>query len=725
MLLQLIAHVLGLAPISVVAFSGEDPIVGHPWHHEQLTREATLKVGFAPEVVEVVAWHADYVDSYLYNPLWWVQGGLDRLKISLATRGELVKVHFDDLVSGDHVRYMWRRYLGGTVAGLLWAQEHNDVAAARNIVGVSLHAIQDFYSHSDWVDDPGRRPRTWFQVSPQARNTLPLWTGTYEQPDHLGIKPHGKPAPWCAIMKTPSVSAFMELACSVFSPLNQSSMCQVWRECQGGQIVHPRKVLGVDIPDNIVYLEPPGIALDNTWMAAIGVQQRGVTDVSGEELFDIARGRAEDTSVQWLKRLEGIMQQLGMLAFWQAVKTTAPVSPKEHEYEHYDRFPYMFLTTGSYPPTLDETGDEYYLRVRLSTSTDADAGTDADIYLLADGAPLFHMDYLPDANPAIAYNDFEAGDVTAYMVGPFQGLPPAVTLENRSANAGEVLVALGQTFVSAIEDVITASAAFLLSLIGGHADLVKTNKRIWSPAELSQIGYGGTPFECSLEGGDEGHYVVHGTISRTAEGAGTSSAENWIEYSVRLDRLECKRESKFDRFSSSDEPFVLALLVPLPGAVQPFRTEPFMDVDTGESRTIDHVFAPVRVPRDYGMLSLPITVLESDDESRSARDDLLNTFADTVRAETDQQQRAFTTTLGAAIAADWKLAHLEVYAFTCGRQLRTGTVFDGAVDRWIKGGDRATFTLDDRALKNWTIKIEPRPAPGNGLPWFSVLRWPP
>ncbi|MES2460499.1 MAG: hypothetical protein V4671_07935, partial [Armatimonadota bacterium] len=106
------------------AFGGEDPVLGNPWHHEKISRDAAKAVGFsfnpridtenAPvptlatmfsddprrsgdKAAEAIAWHADYVDSYLYNPLWWAPGGISRFKVALATAPELEKVHFDDL----------------------------------------------------------------------------------------------------------------------------------------------------------------------------------------------------------------------------------------------------------------------------------------------------------------------------------------------------------------------------------------------------------------------------------------------------------------------------------------------------------------------------------------------------------------------------------------------------------------------------------------------------
>lgn len=701
-------------PPEAKAFSGEDPLCEDEfpdciWYHEVLTEAAAKEVGFSDEALQELAWHADYIDSYNYNPLWWVRGGLDRYKVALATGEELEKLHFDDLFSTEHVQLAWRRYLTGTIAGLVWAQEHDDVAAARNIVGVSLHAIQDFYSHSNWVDDPVRRGRTWFEIRDYQKDRMPLWTGSYELPEQLGVKPHGEFVPACSVLNQGSVSSLMELGCSSLSPFSQTPVCQQWKACQEGVAVRP-PVAGITVPDNVVYLAPPGIALDSTWMAEVGVRERELTDddatrpyrcevapgiyKTAPKLFCDARELAKRASIQWLQRLEITMQQIGAGAFWEKVKT-ADASGRESEYEQYHKFPYQFLSAGPYPPELKMAEHEYYLRVRLKTSGSSGAGTNADIYFKAN-KQSFLLDYMPRANPVIAYDDFEAGDNAVYTVGPFDGVPSKIILENRAADTLDVLEALGNDFIRALDDLATSVGDFLLSLIGGHADVVASGRMLWSPEELSRVRTSPEEFTIEVDGGDEGEYLVYGTIQKLRESSSENPADNWAEYQVHLTRLECVEESDFDRdpFNDSDEPFVLSLLVPLPGDVQKYRTEAFDDVDTGEERTINYTFAPVQVPKEYGMLSLPITVMESDDEGSSGRNRLLDGFANKTQEETEQLRRDFTDTLGAAIGPDWKLEHIEIFAFSRGDTVQVGTVLNSRVKRWIAADERAEFLLD-------------------------------
>ena len=181
----LLAAAIAALPRLMFRFGGEDPIKGNPWYHEKITRgrgrqgrlrrpsprSAPQDEKEARSAANGLAWPADNVDSYVYNHLWNAAGGIPRFKAALFARPDLVKVHFDDLASTAQINRMWSRYLGGTVAGVLWAMDRGDVNAARHVVGVGLHALQDFYSHSNWVDEPSRRHKTWADRSTPRRGT--------------------------------------------------------------------------------------------------------------------------------------------------------------------------------------------------------------------------------------------------------------------------------------------------------------------------------------------------------------------------------------------------------------------------------------------------------------------------------------------------------------------------------------------------------------------------
>jgi hypothetical protein len=741
----------------VRAFGGEDPVLGNPWHHEAISRDAAKAAGFtfnpridsepAPipglatafkpdprrtgdRAAEAIAWHADYVDSYLYNPLWWAPGGIGRFKVALATAPELEKVHFDDLFDANKVRYMWRRYVSGTMAGLKWARDHDDVAAAQNIVGVSLHALQDFYSHSNWIDDPSRRPVTFFSTPLNSRISLPLYTGAYEQEAHQGIKHHGKYLFEATIMNQPGVRQILSVVCGPGSPLGNSDMCKAYDAATSGTAVR-FEVRGAKIPDNVIYQAPTGIALDNLWLAEIGVRERGLTGLTGAQAFAIARGLAVETSKQWLLTLEANMKKDGEASakFWNRVKTEGTDQPiREKQFEDYSKFPYTFLSAGKYPPE-ELSAEEYFLRVRLRTARDSGAGTDADIDLRPNGvdsSPPTLLDYMPRANPIIAYNDFEQGDDISYVAGPFPQLPRTIDLFNDSGTTGEVLKQLGKTLLSAVLLPFKTIGSIFTTILGSDADWIGVTHKTWTPEELAAVPTAaeapgkvvkiplttktvtlpaGQEFTLPVDGGERGYYKTKGYIVKTAESA-PGDPQGWREFQVILSTLDCVKESKWDRGSSSDEPFVLALLKALPGTKEAVKTQPFDDVDAGESRSIGHTFQRVRIPKEYGMLNCAVSFNEHDDESAAKRQAMLDEFSGSVDRASEKEERNLVAAVGAAVGEDWKLEHISVYAWSRGGVIRTGTVLDQAANRWIKGRQSASFTLDAGKLETSPVHTD-------------------
>lgn len=429
-----------IAPRQAQAFAGEDPLNGLPWHHEDITEKAAKAAGFSDGAADSLGWHADYIDSYLYNPLWWAKGGMHRLKSSLATGRELEKMHFDDLFARDRVDHTWRRYLSGTIAGLIWARENNDVSAAQNIVGVSLHAVQDFYSHSNWVDAKDRRSRTYHQTPVAERKSLFLYTGAYEKGEHQGIKHHGKIAPAATIFNQPGIKQLMDIAASPFSPLQNTSLIQHYKEVKNGTPIQPylpfskedETSRGLKVPDDVIFLAPTGIALDNTWVSEVGVRERGLKDMTGRQAFDTAKALAIQSSTEWLKRIETVMNKTeANRDFWKKVKeTSVEQNTREQEYENFSKFPYTFMSAGPYAENLPSAGEEFFLRVKLKTGSAAFAGTNADIRLKV-GNQNTLLDYLPRGLPLVA-DDFEAGDTRVYVAGPFSAMPTSIALHNDS-----------------------------------------------------------------------------------------------------------------------------------------------------------------------------------------------------------------------------------------------------------------------------------------------------
>jgi hypothetical protein len=89
-----------------------------------------------------------------------------------------------------------------------------------------------------------------------------------------------------------------------------SPVCESFKRARNGVTVQ-HQVAGVTVPHGLLYLSPPGIALDNMWMAPLSVQQRGLMGVTPQEMFDTARSLALRQSIAWLQTLETQMKRVG------------------------------------------------------------------------------------------------------------------------------------------------------------------------------------------------------------------------------------------------------------------------------------------------------------------------------------------------------------------------------------------------------------------------------
>jgi hypothetical protein len=258
---------------------------------------------FSVPAATAVAWHADYIDSYLYNPLWWAQDFPSgrRFKASIRSYEELAKVHHDDTFSAQGLEDNWTRYQAGAVLALMWlAREGGDdsIAAAHQVLGVAAHANADFYSHSNWVDAPERRTKTWYEREfPQAapnqgtnassraftktRRTMnsTLYSGAYEKTENAGVHHHGAYSLSCSAINGTGVSSALSTLCSGVSPFTGFPMCTQYRVCQSATRVDLSVMEKGS--SGLVYLQPTGMALDSRNVAVVGAVHRGIIDENG------------------------------------------------------------------------------------------------------------------------------------------------------------------------------------------------------------------------------------------------------------------------------------------------------------------------------------------------------------------------------------------------------------------------------------------------------------
>jgi hypothetical protein len=198
-LLIVFAAVLCVTPGSAQAFDTGP--------HADMTRDALTAEGFgraAADVGMVDNWFVDYYTNPGKNPysghahflLGWTRLGLDHENwLNVWVEGAR-RMHFDsesrqlgmpDLSNTAGIDQEWRRLMFLTRKWVQYAGRQQDPVQVMAVLGISLHAVQDFYSHSNWVENiaatPGRGgpglnalgvggTPTWFDVSPEKRALL-------------------------------------------------------------------------------------------------------------------------------------------------------------------------------------------------------------------------------------------------------------------------------------------------------------------------------------------------------------------------------------------------------------------------------------------------------------------------------------------------------------------------------------------------------------------------
>jgi len=156
-------------------------------HHADMTRNALYLAGFSNDGTDIIVvdnWITDYY-SALPETILGVPAINDEVRF---IKRHTSLLHFDNLSNNEKIDKYWRRLIANTRAAIkLKADKKPDIPALQAILGMTLHAVQDFYSHSNWVDrygGPANQPfetKTWLDVA-RAGKALEkeLHTGLYE-----------------------------------------------------------------------------------------------------------------------------------------------------------------------------------------------------------------------------------------------------------------------------------------------------------------------------------------------------------------------------------------------------------------------------------------------------------------------------------------------------------------------------------------------------------------
>ncbi|HST83990.1 MAG TPA: hypothetical protein VLL08_19810 [Kineosporiaceae bacterium] len=351
---------LGWAPITVAvvpAFGSEDPlkpVERCQWYHQTITQAAAAAEGWGAGAADELGRHTLGVDLYAYHPIWCAQGGPRRWRGVRMARPALANLHFDNLADGTEVAEIWHRVTGGLVVGIEWAAQHGDARAARQAIGVGLHAIQDFYSHSTWINDPARRERTWLEQGGAGAGP-DLSTGGFGPGTEQLAHRHGD--------TRPTWRTGFRLLAMLLGPITDLIPAGL-RNSRG-----PRP--DGRPPAGIRYSAVPGINLDSRWQARIGVRTRGLSDLDADSAFELALGLASRESRTLLVSLNRrFAEDRATAAFWAQV-IGGPQSDWTGAFDDPAILAYDFLAAGHYPPVGSAASDaaRWFHRVLLTTPT--------------------------------------------------------------------------------------------------------------------------------------------------------------------------------------------------------------------------------------------------------------------------------------------------------------------------------------------------------------------
>ena len=180
------------------------------WWHAECTRKAMVANGFSADArlaTQFSNYLTDFFPAYSVanEKLWHVNAKLGELgiqKLELNADLSFEFMHFDAVYTEADIEQNWKLLQANTIRTLRKYANSNEVKPGFrlpvlfNIIGSSLHTIQDFYSHSNWVNLHVAANKTpipiWYEVLPADRARLNLFTGAYPDGSSAGHKNHAE-----------------------------------------------------------------------------------------------------------------------------------------------------------------------------------------------------------------------------------------------------------------------------------------------------------------------------------------------------------------------------------------------------------------------------------------------------------------------------------------------------------------------------------------------------
>lgn len=175
------------------------------WWHAECTRKAMVANGFSGDArlaTQVSNYIADFMAGSFDKGNEIIEGkGLKELRLTGGDESYSY-IHFDGVLTEAEMEKSWKILFDNTIAAL---KKYTAAEAVRpgyrlivlyNILGTSLHVVQDFYSHSNWVNlyhKAGKTPiPIWFDITAEERKKLKLESGVYPDGSMPGHANHSE-----------------------------------------------------------------------------------------------------------------------------------------------------------------------------------------------------------------------------------------------------------------------------------------------------------------------------------------------------------------------------------------------------------------------------------------------------------------------------------------------------------------------------------------------------
>lgn len=137
--------------------------------HFDATEESLREAGFGTYPIQMVQLENWLTDFYSNDP-------------SFGSKDEVDLLHFDNLPNLHAVQVYWGHFTNNAKRAFTLYANANDPFAALAALGMTLHAVQDFYTHSNWVElhpfAGGQYRSITYLDEPFAAN-VNLYTGKY------------------------------------------------------------------------------------------------------------------------------------------------------------------------------------------------------------------------------------------------------------------------------------------------------------------------------------------------------------------------------------------------------------------------------------------------------------------------------------------------------------------------------------------------------------------